>query len=243
MYRDYVKQFWFLQKHRVAFGLTLNGNKNNKEFVEETYNFLQSREEKALQEAIKLVPKGMTWQWLLSVKGLGESFAVQVLAAFDIEKASTASSFWRYGGLDPTEQTKFNRQAKAVVYKIMGGFIKTKGFYRNLYDQFKELEIKKNNSGGYKEQAEQIIKSYKVKSNKLLQRLQDGKLPDSIIDLRARRRTIKVFLAHLFEVWYWEYHTVKPPEVYVLSHMGHVDKIKPPNFNSDTGVFQDLKEG
>lgn len=53
-------------------------------------------------------------------------------------------------------------------------------------------------------------------------------LPPAQIDARARRYAVKLFLAHLHEVWYEKHHGVKPPFPYPIAILGHAHKIDPP---------------
>ena len=55
----------------------------------------------------------------------------------------------------------------------------------------------------------------------------DPHLSDGHRDARARRKTVKLFLSHLFEMW----HRVKglePPKSYAEEKLGHVHRIPPP---------------
>lgn len=53
-------------------------------------------------------------------------------------------------------------------------------------------------------------------------------LPPAHIHARAKRYAVKLFLAHLHEVWYEQHFGTKPPLPYPLAHMGHAHKIEPP---------------
>jgi hypothetical protein len=70
--------------------------------------------------------------------------------------------------------------------------------YRKWYDEFKKQEIEK-----YPE------------------------LAKFIIELRARRKVAKLFLAHVFQKWY-ELKGLKAPEPYPMSMLGHKGLIMPP---------------
>jgi hypothetical protein len=53
-------------------------------------------------------------------------------------------------------------------------------------------------------------------------------LPPAHIHARARRWTVKLFLAHLHDVWYERHYHEKPPLPYPIAHLGHVHLIPPP---------------
>jgi hypothetical protein len=55
-------------------------------------------------------------------------------------------------------------------------------------------------------------------------------LPPAHIQARAERWTVKLFLAHYHHVGYEIRYGVPPPRPYVLTHLGHVDFIAPPNW-------------
>lgn len=56
-------------------------------------------------------------------------------------------------------------------------------------------------------------------------------LPPAQIDARARRYAVKLFLAHLHEVWYTKHFGKQPPKPYPIAILGHAHKIEPPNFD------------
>ncbi len=56
-------------------------------------------------------------------------------------------------------------------------------------------------------------------------------LPPAQIHARARRWAVKLFLSHYHEVAFWVRFKQPPPSPYVFAHLGHVDRIAPPNFH------------
>jgi hypothetical protein len=54
-------------------------------------------------------------------------------------------------------------------------------------------------------------------------------LPPAHIDARARRWTVKLFLAHLHGEWYKFHYKTDPPKPYAIEHEGHVHMIEPEN--------------
>lgn len=57
-------------------------------------------------------------------------------------------------------------------------------------------------------------------------------LPPAHIHARARRYAVKIFLSHLHEVWYETHFKRRVPNPFVIEHMGHVHRIKVPNYTS-----------
>lgn len=57
-------------------------------------------------------------------------------------------------------------------------------------------------------------------------------LPPAQIHARARRYAVKLFLSHLHTVWYETHFQRRPPNPFVIEHMGHVHYIQVPNYES-----------
>ena len=57
-------------------------------------------------------------------------------------------------------------------------------------------------------------------------------LPPAHIHARARRYAVKIFLSHLFEIMFMNYHHVKPPKPYIIQHGGHSRYVAPPNLSN-----------
>lgn len=55
-------------------------------------------------------------------------------------------------------------------------------------------------------------------------------LPPAHIHSRSKRWVVKLFLAHYHEVAFWNEFGTPPPKPYVIEHLGHVDKLNPPNW-------------
>jgi hypothetical protein len=64
-------------------------------------------------------------------------------------------------------------------------------------------------------------------------------LPPGHIHARAKRYAIKMFLAHLHEVMFWDKYKKLPPKPYPIVHLGHAHIISPPNLEE---FFPELLE-
>ena len=64
-----------------------------------TYRASCDYEQRAFEEMMGLVTEHPVWPWMDAVNGIGPTLACKLLARFDIERASSASSFWCYAGL------------------------------------------------------------------------------------------------------------------------------------------------
>jgi len=63
--------------------------------------------------------------------------------------------------------------------------------------------------------------------NKAFYNQKDPHLSDGHRDARARRKTVKLFLSHLYEMWY-RMKDLEPPKTYAEEELGHVHHIPPP---------------
>lgn len=193
---------------------------------------LENQVKRALSKYAESHPVG---QWALSVRGVGPVITAGLLAHIDITQAPTVGHIWRYAGLDPTTEWKkgekrpWNASLKTLCWKIGESFVKSKGHeeavYGALYDQRKAYEIERNEAGAYKDQAAAILERQPNHAQRETYRL--GKLPDGHIHSRAKRYVVKLFLAHLHEVWYKHEFCFAPPKPYAIEHLGHAHKIDP----------------
>lgn len=206
-------------------------------WFDENYRKLEANLKKILHEYALSKPMG---QWMLSICGIGPVITAGLLAHLDIRKAKTAGAFQRFGGLDPTqkwekkEKRPWNAELKTLYWKIGESFEKTKNreasYYGPLMIAREKYENDNNDAGLYAEQAKLKLENFKIdKKTKAYSFYINGKLPPGHINQRVKRWTTKIFLCHLFEVWY-EYEYKQPaPECYPLAQLdGHVHKLDPP---------------
>lgn len=182
--------------------------------------------------------------WLRSITGIGPVLAAGFIANIDVTVQPSPSHLWSFAGLNPNQKWRkgqerpWNARLKRLCWLAGESFVKSSGsdtsFYGPLYRQRKDYEIQRNESGGNKETAAQILKTKNFdKTTSAYKALTTGRLPDAQIHARARRWATKMFLAHLWEVWRThEGLTVVSP--YAIAHQEHVDKINPPNWPMET---------
>ncbi len=131
------------------------------------YTAQLGREEHMAKVIATCVKQHPLWDaFLKDVKGCGPLMSAVILTEFDIHKANRISKFWKYAGLDVAsdgrgrgrykdhlvdqaytdkegkEQTKkgitFNPFLKTKMVGVLGScFIKNKGTYRDVYDNYK----------------------------------------------------------------------------------------------------------
>lgn len=129
--------------------------------------------------------------------------------------------------------------------------------YGKLFTEIKKEEWERNINGKYSEAAKvkasqvakdtssylwysgqvsptwvrQILESEATWPEKPPKSFADGQpmLPPAHIHARARRRVVKIFLSHLWEVSYWLRKGVRPEDPWIIAHGGHTHKIEVPN--------------
>jgi len=167
---------------------------------------------------------GPVWDWLTSIKGLGEgSLAAQLLAQIDdIGNFATVSKLWRFAGwavLDGRvernqkgEKSHYNRRLKSICWLIADQFVRQQTpTYAGLYYEEKERQRR--------------LHPEKAKGDNGKWQFNDGH-----IDNRARRKVAKVFLQHLWVVWR-QSEGLPVTEPYVQAVMGHTNIIEPPSMD------------
>jgi hypothetical protein len=202
------------------------------------------RVERRVREAMKIyAPITKPGRWLLSVHGIGPVIAAGLLAHLDVTKAKSASSFWRFAGLDPTavwkkgEKRPWNAELKTLCWKAGESFVKTcnheDSYYGQLYKARKLEEIAQNERGENKGTAKAALEAKKYrKETKAKAAYEKGVLPDGQVHGRARRYAVKVFLSHLFVVMYEDHFGTPAPKPWIIEHGGHVHYLEVPKFET-----------
>lgn len=239
--RYLVDLYYQMQEYRKA---TANQCRSMEEEPHETLAYFawdfEEREKQikgALENFVKAQPVG---KWLMSICGIGPVISAGLIANFDINKVQTAGQMHRFAGLDPTckwekgQKRPWNGSLKRLCWLIGESFVKVSGnekdVYGKIYKLRKEYEQKKNEAGDYAEQAKWKLENFKIgKDTEAFKWYSQGKLPPAHIQERAKRYAVKIFISHLFEVWYELSHGEKPPKPYAIAILNHAHEIKCPN--------------
>jgi len=180
-------------------------------------------------------------RWAKSIYGIGPVITTGLLAHLDVTKAPTVGHLWRFAGLDPTsswdkgKKRPWNASLKTLCWKIGESFVKVSNreddVYGHLYARRKQQEIERNETGLFAEQAALMLQRKKFDRDTTAKMCyQVGKLPPAHLHARAKRWTVKLFLAHFHHVAYVEHFGTPPPKPYVLSVLGHGHEIAIPNW-------------
>ncbi len=186
-------------------------------------------------------------KWFDLVKGIGPIIAGGLIGEImDISRFDHVSNLWSWAGLGihdggadkrrKGEKLNWNPHVKVLCWKAGKSFVLSKGYFRTAYDDFKEHEIKMNESWI----SDRVIKSMKgcrlvdgaiITETNVKKILADNKgeillcRSDGHIDARARRKTAKLFLALTFMKWR-ELEGLSVPDPYVGALLGH-DVVRP----------------
>jgi len=155
----------------------------------------------------------------------------------------TVSHIWSFAGWAGKDQKKwekgnkrpFNAKFRTLLWKCGQSFMKFHNkpecFYGHLYAEYKAKKTAENDSGGYLQRANELVRNasanYKKTDAYKLYNLH-GKLSPGHIDNMARRYAVKLFLAHLHNEWYTRDTGQPPPAPYPMQILGHAHFIPPP---------------
>jgi len=176
-------------------------------------SWLRSAEKSAKKEIEMEVKNEELWkQYLSKINGIGPILAAGLIGYIeDIERFDTVSKLWAYAGLHVVEgkaprrrrgqKINWNPKLRVLCWKIGESFVKMRGGggYRDLYEKHRaEYEAR-----------EDLKKEAKGRRYAM-----------------AKRKTVKIFLSHLWEVWR-RLEGLPIRRTYVEEKLGHKDIIEP----------------
>lgn len=210
-----------IQKARIAMGNRLSAMERGDDdpayadMIERWFVTFE-RLEKELDDDIRTLADDMPIvQRMIAVKGVGELLAVKVAAMIDIERADTVSALWKYAGYGVTngerdrlqkgEKAPYNKRLKTTCYLVATSFMRASSPYRQIYDdaktKYEARELGENPPGWTK----------------------------GHIDNAAKRKMIKMWLSHLWQVWR-EMEGLPVTEPYIMGTNGHHHMRTPEEF-------------
>jgi hypothetical protein len=205
---------------------------------------IENEYERIIWREIKDFP--IVRDWLIKVKGVGPRISGLLVAnLLPISRFPTVAKMWAYCGLHVIdgraarrkvgEKANWSQELKITAWKAGKSFIKLKkgGPYADIYRSYKEYlinrEVVKNGN---------VIWTKKLKDTKWYAvHIPEGmETPEKIkekpewtlgrIDNMALRRSVKLFLAHLWQVWrVMEGLPIREP--YAIEYLGHTTAIDP----------------
>jgi hypothetical protein len=124
---------------------------------------------------------------------------------------------------------------KVLCWKIGESFVKVKGNPKSFYGaRFTErwmYEQQRNEAGELFGQAKAKLENFSIgKNTDAYKAYSIGRLPKAHILARAKRWTVKLFLAHWHHVAYESHYGTPPPKPYVLTYLDHAHEVTAPNW-------------
>lgn len=129
----------------------------------------------------------------------------------------------------------WNARLKVLCWKIGESFVKVQAnendVYGRIYVERKARETQTNLTGGYADQAANILVTKRVgKDTEAYAAYSKGQLPKAQIHARAKRYSVKLFLAHWHAVAHEVEFGTKPPKPYILTRPEHTHYMGPPGW-------------
>ncbi len=130
----------------------------------------------------------------------------------------------------------WNAALKTLCWKLTDVWMKfgtrhPDSLYARLYREHKGRLGDRNDAGGYAESAKETLASKNFKKSDTRDAYEAGRWPDGRIDLTARRKAVRVFLAHYWTQGWLLRNPGKTekdvPRPWIIAHGGHVDLIGP----------------
>lgn len=239
---DLVRTYYAVQEHRLRIDSQMREAK--KEDLDTTAA-LHVREAVAIAEQRgkalldRWTRKDPLASWSREVVGIGPVLAAGLRAEIDVTRAAHVSSVWKFAGLDPTmewakgQKRPYNAFLKVLQWRVGDSFVKVSGrpnsLYGKIYRDEKNRLVEADENGAFAEAAAARIESgVRVPKQGTGARasLDAGHLPPGQIDLRARRKAVKLFLSH-----YWVAGRILEglpvSEPYAIEKLGHAHLIDP----------------
>lgn len=242
--RFLVDAYYQMQGDRIRSGNRIRALSQSGE-PHEVINWLGSQSEileGQIKGALDVYSKNhLMGEWLRSIDGIGPVISAGLLAHIDIERAFTAGHIWSFAGIakgkldvvwEKGQKRPFNAILKTLCWKIGESFVKVSNkegaFYGNLYKERKEALIIRNENGDFAELAARYLEKFKYsKTTEAYKAYTLKRLPDGHVHAMAKRYAVKIFLAHLHEIWR-EAKGLPVPVPYAVAHLGRVHRVTPP---------------
>jgi len=221
--RHYLRGMYRLQKQRIQTSNTIGELERIGHTTDELSHFVSllkslRASEASLERRCGKILKGFPVHtaYLGLLNGVGVRTSASLIAAIVTpSRFRTVSSLISYAGLNPDpvtgkarvrkkgQKASWHQELRATGFRWSANILKSRktGRWAELYYQFKEREVALNDK-------------------------REEPLTKMVVDLRTRRRLVKLFLSHLWEVWRrLEGLPVRKP--YAIEYLGHSTIIEP----------------
>lgn len=252
-----VRRLYDAQKLRIQSDLRLQRLIREeivlKEEAEKTFGQARKLEEDTEKEYERIVwreirNERIVKEWLIRVRGIGPRLAGLLVALIgDIGKFSNVSKLWAYAGLHVVngraakrskgERANWSDELKTTAWKIGKSFVKAGGPYAELYRTYKQyLIVREVRNGNVIWGADDKGKYAPIHAPiEVMARAEEMKAPEKPewtlgrIDNMATRRTVKIFLSHLWDVWR-TMEGLPTDGPFVQERLGHESRLDPWDF-------------
>ena len=249
--RYIVRTYYTVQNYRIRAAnqvRTLSKDDNPVALLEWIFESISTLEKEIQKWMLAYADANPTGEWALSICGIGPVIAAGMLANLDVTRATNISKWWAFAGFDPTktwergQKRPWNADLKVLGYKAGESFVKVQNrpadFYGKYFAEYKLEYARRNALGMYADQAADILSKRRIgKDTDAYAAYSNGLLPPAHIHARARRKTVKLFMSHMWQVEYERVHDEKAPNPWILEPNlgGHTDRINVPNHTCKFG--------
>jgi len=199
-----VRLFYDMQQIRIGLGLKIGNPESNllpehKIAVKELYDKYEGEEEKLRDMiAIDVKKHPVFITWLSKIKGIDIMLSASLLyGGIDIHRATNASKMIRFCGLGTFEgraerlvkgeKAHFSTFMKMTCWKVGKSFEKLKNNPTSIYGRYLQESLNKYHASN--------------PSKHQCERCKTDEQKTAHINAMARRRTVALFLSHLWEMW------------------------------------------
>ena len=248
-----VRRMYDAQKLRIQSDLRMQRLVRDgivvKEDIERTFAKAQELECKTEQEYERLVWREIknipiVVQWLGRVRGIGPRLSGLLVAIIgDVGRFPNVAKLWAYAGLhvkdgravkrEKGQKANWSAELKMTCWKIANSFVKCGGPYRDLYDTYKAYllarELRNGNVIWKKNMKTDTWETAHVPKGADTTPPKKDEQPEwtlGRINNMALRRTVKLFLSHLWAIWR-ELEGLPVTEPFAKARLGHTSMIDP----------------
>ena len=204
-----VDMIYYVQKARVSAQVRKSHFEKQDKKCDVTERILERTKEfedwlnDELSSQVKIHP---AYSWFSKVKGIGNVNIGKVIGPIDIEKATQISKLWRFAGFgvdggkgeraEKGKKLHYNKVLKSMCWRLGKSLIRAKGKYYEFYLKEKAKIVERE-----KQKGRLIVPSKELPKKKGKHIENDEFFGLGHVDMMALRKTIKLFLSHLWLVW------------------------------------------
>lgn len=231
-----LQDFRKATKNQVRAAQSANEQNQAAQVIFDTFDTMESFIYRLLDTYIEDIPPSQLIRD--NVFGVGPVILSGLYADIDITRAPMVGHIWSFAGItnDPAKKwikgkkRPFNARLKTLCYKISDCFVKFSNdprcVFGHLYQKRKKFEIERDLNGYNKEGAKAKLDAGLQFEKANMDRLKQGLLPLFILDLRARRYAVKLFLSLWHHIHYRHHYHTDPPMPYAIDKLHHEHYMK-----------------